>query len=207
VQVGHQRGEFVRDHLVRSLLVINHFLDQVNFAFERLFRGHVATLDLGSHLAQGLHLGVRGLAARLVEAGALVKRAVAERRGVVLGGAAVGHLPDDARVNQPVRLVHLVDNAVLVVADRLRVQVVLHGTALAELAVARVLGLLSRQQRLTPINNSVFSLNSLLAVEVEDFLVGVHREFVGGWEFVVSATEASHVFGVFSFDGHAVRRT
>lgn len=192
--------------MIRCLLVINHFLDQVNFTFESFLRGRIAILrtHLSSHLADSLHLCVGGLATCLVEAITLVERAVAERRRVVLGRATMRHLPDDASVNQAIGLVHFVNNAVLVVSDGLGVEVVLDGAALSKFVVAGVHGLLSWQQSLTPINNGVLCLNSLLAIEVENFLVGAHVELVSCWQLGVFAPEAGHVLGVFTFDGLSV---
>ena len=80
----------------------------------------------------------------------------------------------------------------------------LDGAALSELAVAGVHGLLSWQQSLTPINNSILCLDSLLAIKVKNFLVRGHVELVGRWELGVLTAIASHVFGVFTFDGMSV---
>lgn len=69
------------------------------------------------------------LASSLVEAVSLIERAVAERRGVVLGGASVSHLPVNSSVNQAVRLVSLDDDAVLIISNGLGMEIVLDSAA------------------------------------------------------------------------------
>lgn len=101
MQVRGEVRQLVADHLICLLLILDHLLDQVDLPFELLLRGRIAALRSPDG-ARSAQFRVLGQGASLVEIGALVQVRVAERRGVVLGGAAVGHLAYDTSVHETV---------------------------------------------------------------------------------------------------------